>query len=198
MGVTIYYQGHGSYRLDLSDGRTVYVDPFAGEGYDKPADLVLVTHGHMDHNKLSLIQKKSGCTVISEKESLKGGKHQSFNVGGIGIRAVQAYNSHHDTNKCVGYIVTFGEVSLYISGDTSTTEDMAKLAESRLTCALFPVDGIYNMGPEEASECAKLVGAKYSVPIHSAPGRLFERKQAERFDAPGRVILEPGQTLELA
>jgi len=46
---TMYYQGHGSYRFTLGDGRVVYVDPFAGDGYDVPADLILVTHGHGDH-----------------------------------------------------------------------------------------------------------------------------------------------------
>ena len=31
-------------KIVLEDGTVVYVDPFAGEGYDLPADLVLVTH----------------------------------------------------------------------------------------------------------------------------------------------------------
>jgi hypothetical protein len=36
----LYYQGHGSYRLTADDGRIIYVDPFAGDGYEKPADLI--------------------------------------------------------------------------------------------------------------------------------------------------------------
>ena len=34
----LFYQGHGSFRLTANDGRMVYVDPFAGSGYDLPAD----------------------------------------------------------------------------------------------------------------------------------------------------------------
>ena len=48
------YQGHGSFRLVSDAGCVIYIDPFAGEGYDLPADLVLVSHEHGDHN-LSLI-----------------------------------------------------------------------------------------------------------------------------------------------
>jgi len=39
----LLYQGHGSYRLTCDNSFTIYVDPYAGEGYDKPADLILVT-----------------------------------------------------------------------------------------------------------------------------------------------------------
>ena len=45
----LLYQGHGSYRITADDGRVLYVDPYAGEGYDKPADIVLITHEHSDH-----------------------------------------------------------------------------------------------------------------------------------------------------
>ena len=197
MSITLYYQGHGSYRLDLSDGRTVYVDPFAGDGYDLPADLVLITHSHADHNRIELIRQKKSCTVITEKDALRDGKYQCFDVNGIGVRAVQAYNGHHDINTSVGYIITFGNVSVYASGDTSKTEEMAEMAQMNLTCALFPIDGLYNMGPNEAAECARLVRAKYSIPIHMSPGKLFDAEAAQRFHADGRVILEPGRTLLL-
>ena len=34
----ILYQGHGSFRLTTSEGSVIYIDPYAGEGYDRPAD----------------------------------------------------------------------------------------------------------------------------------------------------------------
>ena len=49
----LLYQGHGSFRLETDAGRIIYVDPFAGQGYDLPADLILVTHDHYDHNRRS-------------------------------------------------------------------------------------------------------------------------------------------------
>ena len=28
---TLFYQGHGSFRLETAQGKVIYVDPFAGE-----------------------------------------------------------------------------------------------------------------------------------------------------------------------
>ncbi|MBR4667318.1 MAG: MBL fold metallo-hydrolase, partial [Butyrivibrio sp.] len=47
----LLYQGHASVRITTPEGKTIYVDPYAGEGYDVPADLILETHGHFDHTQ---------------------------------------------------------------------------------------------------------------------------------------------------
>ena len=65
MATKILYQGHGSLRLTTADGRVLYVDPYAGSGYDKPADLILVTHQHEDHNQINLVTKKPSCKKTS-------------------------------------------------------------------------------------------------------------------------------------
>ena len=51
----LLYQGHGSYRIVSNEGVVIYVDPYAGEGYDMPADIVIVTHEHSDHNQVDLV-----------------------------------------------------------------------------------------------------------------------------------------------
>ena len=50
----LLYQGHGSFRICTAAGAVIYVDPFAGDGYDRAADLVLVTHEHYDHNQVAV------------------------------------------------------------------------------------------------------------------------------------------------
>ena len=52
----LFYQGHGSFRLTCRNGTVIYVDPYAGSGYDIPADMALITHGHSDHNALFYIK----------------------------------------------------------------------------------------------------------------------------------------------
>ena len=42
----ILFQGHGSFRVTAGDGTVIYIDPYAGEGYDIPADMILVSHEH--------------------------------------------------------------------------------------------------------------------------------------------------------
>ena len=200
----LFYQGHGSYRITADDGRVIYVDPYAGGGYDLPADVVLVTHDHGDHNQVQLVTQKLGgdgrpnCRVITSAEALAGGRHNSFDLGGeLTVESVEASNRNHDPAKCVGNIVTVDGVKIYCSGDTSKTEQMNSFAARELDYALFPLDGVYNMDLDEGAECARLVGAKHNIPIHLKPGALFDRAKADKWDAPNKLIVEPGQEITL-
>lgn len=195
---TLFYQGHGSFRLTSDEGIVVYLDPYAGEGYDVPADLILVTHDHYDHNRVELPAKKEDTVIITAKEALVNGQYQTFEIKGIKVEAVQAYNVKHDKNQCVGYVLTVSGKTVYASGDTSRTEDMLnKLPAYHLDYALFPIDGVYNMDAVEATLCAEKVGAKCNIPIHVEPGELYNPKKAAYFVPDGRVLLAPNATLRL-
>ena len=203
---TMLYQGHGSYRFVLDAGTVVYVDPFVGEGYDLPADLILVTHEHFDHNQVDKMPHARGCRIVRAADVLPApGDYRTIECQGVRITAVQACNKNHPIDKCVGFVLEFDGVTFYAAGDTSTTDDMrsGKLSALGIDYAVFPADGFYNMDVPEASECAKLVDARHSIPVHIVPVHdmanpsLFDRTRAEAFKAPGRIIVEPGETLEL-
>jgi len=200
-GAVLLYQGHGSLRIVTAEGKVIYVDPYAGKGYDLPADLILVTHGHGDHNAVKLIKTKNkGCVTLTHKEALKGGKHQLFEYGFVTVEAVEAGNNkNHNIKSCVGYILTFSDgVKLYVSGDTSTTRQMETFAERGLDYAFFCCDGVYNMKMAEAIKCAALVGARVSIPYHIDPNRIFNRDKAAQFDVSGRLILADGEEITLS
>ena len=55
----LLYQGQGSIRIVTSEGKVIYIDPYAGTGYDLPADLILVTHDDPDHNKVAKVALRS-------------------------------------------------------------------------------------------------------------------------------------------
>jgi len=175
----------------------IYVDPYAGEGYDLPADIILVTHQHGDHNQIKLVTQKKDCAVITNAEALEGGKHNSFTVGGINIEAVEAKNKNHDPKNCVGFIITIDGIKVYASGDTSKTDQMAAFAEKEIDYALLPCDGVYNMDVKEAAECAKIIGAANNIPVHMKPGELFDKDIADKFDAPNKLIVEAGEEIVL-
>ena len=195
--VKLLFQGHGSFRIITGDGTAVYVDPYAGEGYDMPADIILSTHEHFDHNQISKVVQKQDCRIIRSGEALKDGIYGSFSVKGVSIEAVPAYNKKHDRRECVGYMITADRIKIYAAGDTSRTEEMKEYAQAGIDYALLPTDGIYNMRPEEAAECAVLIGAKHVIPVHMAPGKLFDEKAAERFVAPNRLIVKAGEEIVL-
>lgn len=193
-----YFQGHGSFRLTTDKGTVIYVDPYAGDGYIIPADLILVTHEHGDHNRIELVKQKTDCMVITDKEALNGGEYHEFKVKDVQIESVPAYNRNHNRNECVGYILKFDSLSFYASGDTSLTDFMNdRIPAYGLDYAVLPIDGIYNMDPEEAVRCAKIIQAKHVIPIHMKPGSLFDKQYAQRFKPENRLIVEAGSSIKL-
>ena len=201
----LFYMGHGSIRITTAEDKVIYIDPFAGEdsAYEPVADLILSTHGHYDHTVFDKIENRSeDCRLITSKEALEGGEHQTFDLGYAKVEAVEAgYNKNHNVNECVGYIITLSDgVTVYVTGDTSTTEQMPSLADRNLDYAFFCCDGVYNMDREEASACAALVKAKHSIPYHMTAadtGVFFDQSAAEEFQADGRLIIAAGEEIEL-
>lgn len=193
----LLYQGHGSLRITSEAGQVLYIDPYCGSGYELPADWALVSHEHGDHNRLDLLIMQEHTRVLRAADLLKDGVYGCVEADGIRVQAVQAYNKNHDRNACVGFVLRLDGVSLYIAGDTSTTEQMSEMASWGLDYALLPMDGKYNMDVEEAMACAKQIAAKHSIPYHMIPGGLFDQRIAESFMVPGRIILKPGEELQL-
>ena len=175
----------------------MYVDPFAGNGYEPPADIVLITHQHGDHNQLKLITQNPGCAVITNEQALAGGRYNKFSVNGVEIEAVMAKNFMHNPKKCVGYLVVVDGVKIYISGDTSKTERMKDFAALKLDYAILCVGGRVTMGLEESAECAALIGAKHNIPVHIRPGKLFDAERAAKWTAPNALVLAPGNEIDL-
>jgi len=197
----LLYQGHASLRITTKENKVIYIDPSSGVGYDVSADLILVTHPHSDHNAIHLIEKKNpDCVIIMHTDALVSGDYKKFDLGYVTVEAVQAGNNqNHNINVCVGYVLVLSDsTSIYIAGDTSSTDQMAQLASRNLDYAFFPCDGRFNMGLEEAAVCADLVSARHSIPYHLAPGTLFNRALAEQFNAKNRLIIADGEEIILS
>ncbi len=202
MKATLTFIGHASLKFVTKNGTVIYVDPFFKDDYPEQANIVLITHNHSDHNNISLIEKADNCEIVTPEMAIVNGEHQKFNVHDVEIMSVQAYNQNHNINECVGYVIQFDGLKIYCAGDTSTTDDMKnKLPLLNLDYSLLPIDNIYNMGPQEASECAKMLNTKYAIAIHNSPSTsmegIYSDKGVSEFDFSGKVIVKHGETIEL-
>ncbi len=74
---------------------------------------------------------------------------------------------------------------------------MPTLGKMDIDYAFLPIDGIYNMGPKEASDCARLINPKHLIPIHSKPGMLFDMQQTMKVDYEKAMLVRPGDIVEL-
>jgi L-ascorbate metabolism protein UlaG (beta-lactamase superfamily) len=194
--------GHGSLKFITKEGKVIYVDPaFPGGDYSQPADMILITHRHGDHDNEKIVAKAENCLIVFPEDALKDGLYNTIEKDSIVATAVEAHNQNHSRNECVGYVISFDGFNIYCAGDTSKTEHMSsKLPKMNIDYAFLPIDGFYNMDPKEASECAEIINTRYALPIHNDPksmstGEFFETGFDE-FTHNGKIILKHGEILE--
>lgn len=169
------------------NGKTVYVDPVAGEkrltGFPKP-DLVLVTDIHGDHqenvtlkavaqDKTRLLAPAAVVEKLPEELKkqttvIKNGETKT--VAGIQIEAIPAYNltsdrlKYHAKGRGNGYVLTFGGKRVYLSGDTEDIPEMRSLKniDVAFVCMNLP----YTMTVEQAASAVKEFKPKLVYPYH--------------------------------
>jgi len=176
--------GHGSLMFTF-DGKIIYVDPYSNVAdYTKfpKADIILLTHEHMDHLDLKALDPiRTGKSVILLTEicakQVKGGivmyNGDTKTVGGLKIEAVPAYNlvhkrpdgqPFHSRSAGNGYVITFGDKRVYIAGDTENIPEMKNL--TGIDIAFFPMNLPYTMTPEMVADGAKTLKPKILYPYH--------------------------------
>lgn len=191
----LLYQGHGSYRIVSNEGVVIYVDPYAGEGYDMPADIVIVTHEHSDHNQVDLVTLKNDGVILRHRDLFVDGEYPIKKIKKVMIEGTPAENKNHTREECVGFIMTVDGITLYGAGDTNYYPEMESFND--LDYALLPVDGIYNMSAQEASRCAHVIDSRYFIPIHTSPTQLYDEDIAKSFKSPHALYIKPGERLKL-
>ncbi|MDP3176576.1 MAG: MBL fold metallo-hydrolase [Spirochaetaceae bacterium] len=201
---TVTYMGRATTRIVGSDGTTIYIDPYASGDYTLPADLILVTHGHSDHNAVKKCALKAGGKIAGPAgsvgsnpafEAIAEGQRKTY--GSVVVEALPAYNSNHGRSSSLGFLIEIDGKKIYHAGDTSYIPEMEALAPRGIDIALLPCDGVFNMGPEEASKCAEAIKPARLIPIHSSGSGDNNIAQARKVAYPGLLVLAKGESARL-
>ena len=182
----ITFVGHGTLMFNFG-GKVIHVDPFsilADYSSLPKADLILVTHEHMDHLDLKAlntvrIEKTAVVLTGTCAKQVQGGivmaNGDVKTVEGFKIEAVPAYNIVHkrDTGQPFhrkgvgnGYIITFGDKWVYVAGDTENVPEMKGL--KNIDIAFLPMNLPYTMTPGMVADAAKAFKPKILYPYHFA------------------------------
>jgi len=180
----ITFIGHGSLMLTYKN-IVIQVDPFsrlADYSTFPKANLILITHEHRDHLDPSALENvRTDRTILilteicADKVSggivIKNGDVET--VGGLTIEAIPAYNLVHMRSEGVpfhpkgtgnGYVITFGDIRVYVAGDTENIPEMKNL--KNIDYAFLPMNLPYTMTPEMVADAAKAFKPKVLYPYH--------------------------------
>jgi L-ascorbate metabolism protein UlaG (beta-lactamase superfamily) len=190
-------------------------------------DVVTSSHHHTDHldaeTLLPILTRNSQTPLVIPEahrvlaqERLPGvaparlvglDAGRTAQVGGFaftGIPAAHETIERDDQQRCkfLGYIIQFGEFTLYHSGDTVWSEEIVRaLGSFRIDLMLLPINGrnparrvAGNLDGTEAALLAKRAGARLVIPCHY---EMFEFNTAspEEFLAAARRLQQPFKVL---
>jgi len=162
------------------------------------ADVVTATHNHTDHldaetlcpvfarnPNLKLVIPEANRAFVAERLKIDStipiGVDDGRSIELCGMRFSGIASAHEALDrdergraKYLGYVLQFGNWSIYHSGDTVRYDGMAaKLQELKIDVALLPIDGRAverripgNLFGNEAAQLAKDLGAKLVIPCH--------------------------------
>jgi len=183
-GLEISWLGHDSFKLKKVI--TLIIDPYKISSKEE-ADIVLITHEHFDHLSREDLKKVVGPQTIAismqkcsqelsnlglaDVKIVKAG--DILEVKGVTIEAVESYNInkfkepglvfHPREDGNLGFVIDFGGVRVYHSGDT---DDIPEMADIKADIALLPVSGTYVMTPDEATKAVMKLEPKLAIPMH--------------------------------
>ena len=222
------YFGHSCFLVE-SGGQKLLFDPFITpnplaknvEISEIRADLILLSHGHIDHLADAVaLANQTGAPVVSNWEvsewlgrqglanlvPINHGGSKRFAFGRVKMTSAIHSSTMPDGSaggNPGGYVVELAEGAFYYSGDTALTMDMKLIPEEfAIRFAVLPIGDNFTMGASDAVRAAGFVGTGTVVGVHydTFPPIEINREEAlKTFTDAGLTLRLPaiGETIAL-
>jgi L-ascorbate metabolism protein UlaG (beta-lactamase superfamily) len=222
MNAKFHYINHACFMIEKNNSAIIF-DPFLDgnpeglQANDIKVDYIFISHGHFDHLGSAFdIAKNCDATIISTAEicglaEAAGCKAHAMHLGGTfmfpfgKVRVAMAFHgSGVPGGHACGFVVDFYGTKVYFAGDTALYSDMQLLPQlDAFDYAVLPIGGNFTMDPKDAAIAAKLLQAKYVIPVHyNTWPPITQDVDAYKADVEATtsskvLIVKPGETIEL-
>ncbi len=187
----ITWLGHACWMLDTGSMK-VLVDPFLSQSptascspEQVEADVVLITHGHVDHIlDAAAIAKRCDSLCVANYEiatwlASKQGVARTIgmNLGGwakLPEGRVKMTIAHHSSElpdgtyggQPGGFLLELPAGRVYVAGDTALFSDMQWISPSGIDVAILPIGDLFTMGPEDSLQAIEWLKPSCVFPSH--------------------------------
>jgi L-ascorbate metabolism protein UlaG (beta-lactamase superfamily) len=185
----VQWYGQSAFRLAGGD-HTVFIDPFGDTSplksrlkFDYPpiegatADLLLVTHEHLDHNGVEVV---GGSPTVLRSTA---GTFESpvGEVIGVASEHDEAAGTQRGPNTI--FVFTLDGVRVAHFGDFGQTglRDEQAQALGKVDLVFLPVGAGPTIGAKQAADIAARLGARWIVPMHYRTERVDFLEPADEF-----------------
>jgi L-ascorbate metabolism protein UlaG (beta-lactamase superfamily) len=162
----VKWLGHSCFLVTSKGGVRVVTDPYAvGGGIDyspikETADVVVVTHGHDDHNNVSAVQGKPEVVRGDGTKTAKG-----IQFKGIATYHDASQGTQRGPNTV--FCFTVDDISLCHLGDLGHVLSPGQVSEIGAVDILFiPVGGFYTIDAVVASQVREQLKPRIAIPMH--------------------------------
>lgn len=190
--LAVRWFGQSYFQVVTSAGTRIVFDPHAIVSYPRaivPADLVLISHQHQDHNQIEMVENRERAKVIV---GIKGeARKQEWNsvdekFKDVNIKSIPLFHDKvqgMDRGKNTGFIVEAEGLRILHLGDLGHELTDAQLkAIGRIDVLMIPVGGIYTLNGTDAKKVVDQIKPRRIIlPMHYGTKDFDELLGPEEF-----------------